>query len=125
MASTITYASALNTIIEFATENGFDNQDVMNKLITLRDQKATTKKGKKSDARKENEQLAQEVINAMQHHNLTEIRATWVRDNIIGVNSVPKATAVLTVAVDMGLLNKIVVNKSATRNELLYVIPTE
>ena len=125
MASNITYASALTTIIEFATENGFDNQDVMDKLITLRDQKATTKNGKKSDAREENERLAKEVINAMQHQNLTEIRATWVRDNIVGVNSVPKATAVLTVAVDMGLLNKIVVNKSATRNELVYVIPTE
>jgi hypothetical protein len=125
MASNITYASALTTIIEFAAENGFDNQDVMDKLITLRDQKATTKKGRKSDAREENERLAQEVANAMQHQNLTEIRATWVRDNIVGVNTVPKATAVLAVAVDMGLLNKIVVNKSATRNELVYVIPTE
>lgn len=126
MANTLTYAVALDIIMAFAKEHDFDNEEVMNKLTTLRNQKATKAgAGKKSDARKKNEVLAQSVIDTMLAKDASEIRAGWVKDNVDGINTPAKATAVLNVAVDMGLLTRNVIAKSATRNEYVYTIPTE
>ena len=126
MANTLTYAVALDIIMAFAKEHDFNNEEVMNKLATLRNQKAAKAgAGKKSDARKKNEVLAQNVIDTMLAKDASEIRAGWVKDNVDGINTPAKATAVLNVAVDMGLLTRNVIAKSATRNEYVYTIPTE
>ena len=121
MANTITYFVALDTAIKFLEDNEFDNKEVIDKLVALRKQKATkSAAGKKSAAREKNEDLAAEVVHAMRDAEVDEIRAAWVRDNIEGINTVPKAVAVLNVANDMGLLITEKRAKSATRNELVY-----
>ena len=126
MANTVTYAAALDSIIAFATDNGFDNQEVLDKLKNLRAQKETKSKvGQKSQARKDNEKLANAIVDAMVKADVTEVRAAWVKDNVDGINTTPKATAVLKVAIDMGILEKNIVQKSATRSELSYTLPTE
>ena len=58
----------------------------------------------------------------MARHNVTTINNKWVRDNINGVNTAARATAVLKVAVDLGYLTSEVIQKSATRSELTYHI---
>ena len=121
MANTVTYFVALDTAIKFLEDNEFDNKEVIDKLVALRKQKATKSvEGKKSAAREKNEELAAEVVRAMRDTEVDEIRAAWVRDNIEGINTVPKAVAVLNVANDMGLLITEKRAKSATRNELVY-----
>ena len=121
MANTITYFVALDTAIKFLEDNEFDNKEVIDKLVALRKQKATKNTaGKKSAAREKNENLAAEVVRAMRDAEVDEIRAAWVRDNVEGINTVPKAVAVLNVANDMGLLITEKRAKSATRNELVY-----
>lgn len=126
MANAITYAAALDSIITFATNNGFDNQEVIDKLKTLRSQKETkSKAGQKSQAREDNEKLANTIVEAMIKANVNEVRAAWVKDNVDGINTTPKATAVLKVAIDMGILEKNIVQKSATRSELSYTLPIE
>jgi hypothetical protein len=126
MASNVTYVSALTTIIEFAKTNNFDNTEVLEKLEKLRDQKATRNNtGRKSPARKENEILAKAIVEKMIAKDAAEIRAAWVRDNVDGINTIPKATAVLNVAIDMGLIEKTVIAKSATRNECVYSLPLD
>jgi hypothetical protein len=123
MATTTTYFTALDTIITFAKDNGFDNEDVIAKLEKLRDQKATKpNNGRKSPARKANETLVGEVVATMRHKNVTEVRAGWLRDNVKGINTVPKAVAVLNVGMDMGVFNTRRVEKSATRSELVYFL---
>jgi hypothetical protein len=126
MANTVTYAAALDSIIAFATDNGFDNQEVLDKLKNLRAQKETkSKAGQKSQARKDNEKLANAIVDAMVKADVTEVRAAWVKDNVDGIDTTPKATAVLKVAIEMGILEKNIVQKSATRSELSYTLPTE
>ena len=95
MANTVTYFVALDTAIKFLEDNEFDNKEVIDKLVALRKQKATKSvEGKKSAAREKNEELAAEVVRAMRDTEVDEIRAAWVRDNIEGINTVPKAVAV-------------------------------
>ena len=121
MANTVTYAVALKSAIDFLKSNGYDNEDVIAKLEKLASQKATkSNTGKKSPARAKNEELAQILVQTMRDANVDEIRAAWVRDNVEGINTVPKAVAVLNVANDMGLLITEKRAKSATRNELIY-----
>lgn len=123
MATTITYATALSTIIDFAKANGFEDTEVLAKVEKLRDQKATHKtNGGKSKARQDNELLAQQVADAIRANSLDEVRASWVREHVNGINTVPKAVAVLNAGVDAGILKSRVVAKSATRNELLYSV---
>ena len=121
MANTITYFVALDTAIKFLEDNEFDNKEVIDKLVALRKQKSTKNTaGKKSEARKKNEDFANALANAMRDAGVDEIRAAWVRDNVDGINTVAKAVAVLNVANDMGLLITEKRAKSATRNELVY-----
>jgi len=121
MANTVTYFIALDTAIKFLEDNGFDNKDVIDKLVTLRKQKATKNTaGKKSAAREKNEDFANALVKAMRDAGETEIRAAFVRDNVDGVNTIAKAVAVLNVAADMGLIVTEKRAKSATRNELVY-----
>jgi len=120
MAAT-TYFSALNTAIGFMESHGYTDADVLKKLAKLRDQKATkAKTGAKSVTRTKNEALAQTLADTMREEGVDEIRAAWVRDNLAEVTTVPKAVAILNVAVDMGLLTSETRAKSATRNELVY-----
>lgn len=121
MATSITYVSALSDAILFMETNGFEDENILAKLRKLRDQKATrSKSGKKSAARTANEQTAQVLVDVMREKGVTEIRAAWVRDNVDGVNTVPKAVAILNVANDMGLLITERRELSATRSELVY-----
>lgn len=121
MANTVTYAVALSSAIDFLKSNGYDNEDVIAKLEKLASQKATkSNTGKKSAARTKNEELAQILVQTMRDAEVDEIRAAWVRDNVEGINTVPKAVAVLNVANDMGLLITEKRAKSATRFELIY-----
>ena len=123
MATTITYFTALTTAIDFLNEHDFDNQEVIDKLTTLRNQKATkTKSGKKSEARTKNEELAHNVADAIHNSDEDEVRAVWVRDHVDGIATTAKAVAVLNVGVDLGILKNRKVEKSATRSELLYSV---
>lgn len=126
MATKVTYAQAIDSIVKFAKDNGYDDIEVLNKMEVLFKQKATknTTNGK-SKARVENERIAQTVADEMRNRGINEIRAAWVKDNIVGVNTVPKAVAVLNAATDAGILKQTVIAKSATRNELVYTLPTE
>lgn len=121
--ATITYASALTTIKAFAIEQGFDNEEVIEKIDKLIAQKATkTTSGKKSRARINNEQLANVLVATMREKGVNEIRAAWVRENLDSVNTAPKAVAVLNAATDMGLLTKSTIKKSETRNEFVFTL---
>jgi len=123
MATTTTYASALFTAIKFMESKGFDNKEVMDKLQKLYDQKSPKgNKGEKSQARKDNEKFAQTLADTMREKDADGIRVGWVRDNIEGVNSPAKAVAVLNVAVELGLVTRETVKKSATRSEFVYHI---
>jgi len=123
MATTMTYANALTTIKAFAIDNGFDNKEVIEKIDKLIAQKATkTNNGKKSRARVNNEQLANVLVKLMQDKGVNEIRAAWVRENLDGVSTSPKAVAVLNAATDLGLLHKHTVKKSETRNEFVFTL---
>lgn len=126
MATTITYALALTTIKDFAVEHGFDNDEVIAKVDKLIAQKAPKgKAGSKSKARKANEDTAREVAELMRKQGVDQIKAAWVRDNIATVASVPKAVAILNAAAEEGILVQKVIAKSPTRNEFVYVLPTE
>ena len=122
MATTITYANALTTLKAFALDNGFDNTEVIEKIDKLIAQKATKTNNRKSKARVANEQLANELVQLMQKKGVNEIRAAWVRENLQGVSTSPKAVAVLNAATDLGLLHKHTIRKSETRNEFLFTI---
>lgn len=117
----ITYVSALTTVLDYAKNNGFDNNEVIEKVQKLIDQKNKVKTPSgKSIARKTNEAIADLLIGEMDVKNVTKVDNKWVRDNVEGVNTAAKATAVLNVAVDMGLLERHMEPKSATRNTLYY-----
>lgn len=124
MATTITYALALTTIKNFAIEKGFNDKDVIDKIDKLIAQKTTkSKSGTKSKARETNEKIARDVAKLMIAKNVTEIRASWVRDNMPTVASVPKAVAVLNAATEEGILIQKIIKKSPTRNEFVYTLP--
>lgn len=123
MANTITYAQALTTIRDFATENGFDNKEVLDKVNKLIEQKTKVRANAgKSKAREANEIAAQQVVDIMKEKGLQYIDNKWVRDNIDGVNSAARATAVLNVATDMNLLHRNVIAKSASRNTFTFTL---
>ena len=118
-----TYAVALATAIKFMEDHDYDNKEVMDKLQQLYVQKSPKgNKGEKSKARKDNEVLAQNIVDVMREKDADGIRVSWVRDNIDGINSPAKAVAVLNVATDMGLLVRETVKKSETRSEFVYHI---
>lgn len=122
MATKLTYFAALSSAIDFLKANDYDTE-VIERLETLKAQKATkTNTGTKSKARVANEGLAHQLIDTMRAENVTEIRAAWVRENLEGVNTAPKAVAVLNAATDMGLLTKSVVAKTPTRNEFVFTL---
>lgn len=122
MATKLTYFAALSSAIEFLESNDYDHE-VIERLKALKAQKATkSNTTTKSKARVENERLANQLIDAMRAENVTEIRAAWVREQLEGVNTAPKAVAVLNAATDMGLLTKSVVAKSPTRNEFVFTL---
>ena len=121
--ATITYFTALTTAIDFLKSNNFNNDEVIEKLTILRNQKATkAKNGKKSEARTKNEELAKNVADAIRNSDESEVRAVWVRDHVDGIATPAKAVAVLNVGVDLGILKSRKVEKSATRSELLYSV---
>lgn len=121
-----TYLSALTTIKQFATDNGFDNADVLAKINALIAQKSPKgKSGEKSPTRKANEKLARNIVAAMKRANADDIEAAWVKNNVDGINSPAKAVAVLNVANDMGLLVCKRVEVSATRSKLVYSLPAD
>jgi len=124
MATTkITYASALDTIKAFALEHGFDNVEVIEKIDTLIAQKSKTSANKKeSDAHKEAVERANELVSIMREKGVTTIDNKFVRDNVMFVDSAPKATSVLKAAVELGYLKKEVVQKSATRSVLSFTL---
>ena len=123
MANTITYAQALTTIRDFATENGFDNKEVLDKVNKLIEQKTKVRANAgKSKARKANEIAAQQIVDIMKEKGLQYIDNKWVRDNIDGVNSAARATAVLNVATDMNLLHMNVIARSASRNTFTFTL---
>lgn len=122
MAAKLTYFAALESAINFLKANDFDTE-VVERLEALKAQKATkSNAGKKSKARVENEKLAQLLIDTMRADNVTEIRAAWVRENVPGVNTSPKAVAVLNAATDLKLVTKSVVEKSPTRKEFVFTL---
>lgn len=123
MATTTTYAVALTTIKDFAINAGFDNDEVIAKIDNLIKQKSKRNaKDGKSAARVKNEDTATNVVDVARAQNVERIDNKWVRENIEGVNSPARATAVLNAAVDLGLIERHIVAKSATRNELYYTI---
>lgn len=123
MANTVTYANALATIRDYAVENGFDNKEVIEKINNLIKQKTKTKANTgKSKARKDNEETVKAVVNLMRETGVTEIDNKWLRENVEGVNSPARATAVFNAGVDMGTFVRNVHTKSATRNTLTYTL---
>lgn len=118
----VTYASALNTIIAFATDNGFDNEEVMEKLRKLAAQKATNNgtMGRKSKARRDNEIAARKVRDIMLTKNATDVTAKWVVENYPTALTMPKCIAILNAGDDEGILIKRKVDVSATRSQYLY-----
>lgn len=123
MANTITYANALATIRDFAVDNGFDNDEVVEKINKLIEQKTKTKANTgKSKARKDNENVVTEVVKLMNDMDVHEVDNKWLRENVEGINSPARATAVFNAGVDMGVFQRNVHTKSATRNTLTYTL---
>lgn len=121
--ATITYAASLTSLKNYAVEHGFNDKAVLAKIDKLIAQKATkSTSGKKTQARIANERLANELVQLMNQKGVKEIRAAWVRENLYGVATGPKAVAILNAATDMGLLNKHTVEKSATRKEFVFTL---
>ena len=121
--ATMTYFDALTTIVDFAKAHGFEaeNPDALAKVETLRKQKQTkSKAGQKSETRVKNEELARRVVDAIRNSGEDTIRAAWVAEHVEGINTTPKAVAVLNVGTDMGIIATERVEKSATRSELVY-----
>ena len=118
----VTYASALATIKNFAIEAGFDNTEIIEKIDNLIAQKSKAPTAKESEAHKEAVERAKELVNIMREQGVTTIDNKYVRDNVMFVDSAPKATSVLKVAVELGYLKREVVQKSATRNVLSYTL---
>ena len=121
MATNVTYATALVSMRDFALSAGFDNSEVIDKVNKLIDQKSTisARKGK-TQARKDNESIAHDLVEAMRDNGVTTIQNKWVRDNFNSAFKPAKVTAILNVAVELGLLERDIVAKSASRNELYY-----
>lgn len=121
MATNVTYATALVSMRDFALSAGFDNSEVIEKVNKLIDQKSTTSARKgKTQARKDNESIARDLVNAMRDAGVTTIQNKWVRENFNSAFKPAKVTAILNVAVELGLLERDIVAKSASRNELYY-----
>lgn len=118
----VTYASALTTIKNFAIEAGFDNTEIIEKIDNLITQKSKAPNAKESEAHKEAVERAKELVSIMREKNITTIDNKFVRDHVMFVDSAPKATSVLKVAVELGYLKREVVQKSATRNVLSYTL---
>lgn len=122
MATTTTYASALTTMRTFAINHGFNDADVLAKIDKLIAQKASKRTDAKSKVRLANEGLANELVKLVRAANVDKFTNAWVRDNMNDVATAAKATAVLNAAVDLRLVERHVVAKSATRNELFYTL---
>lgn len=128
MANTVTYANALASIRDFAVDNGFNNDEVVKKINKLIEQKTKTKTNNgKSDARKMNEDIAKDVAKVATENDVDKITNKWVRDNFPVLpdgknNNAARATAILNAGVDLELLERHIVAKSATRNELYYTV---
>lgn len=119
MATTITYASALSDMREFAIAHGYDNSAVIEKVDALIFQK-TSKTRKKSAARVENERLAAIVAAAMLKKGVFDIPSRWVAENVPEVTSARRAVAILNAGVDMGIITRRSHKKTATRSEFRY-----
>lgn len=121
MATNVTYATALVSMRDFALSAGFDNSEVIEKVNKLIEQKSTTSARKgKTQARKDNESIAHDLVAAMRDSGVTTIQNKWVRENFNSAFKPAKVTAILNVAVELGLLERDIVAKSASRNELYY-----
>lgn len=126
MATNVTYASALTTILTYATDNGFDNEEVVAKINALIAQKSKTRANNgKTKARKMNEDIARDIVKAMHDNNVEVIDNKWVRDMFPILpdgkdNNAARTTAILNAGCEEGILQRHVTAKSATRNTLTF-----
>lgn len=121
--ATITYAVALSNAINVLKEHTPEDTATINKLTDLYKQKTKKRETtEKSDARKTNEGIVDNLLVIARQQNLEQINNKWLRENVDGVKSPAHATAVLKLAVNMGKLTPHTVQKSATRNELFFTL---
>lgn len=107
MATTITNLSALNTVIEFAVENGFDNEEIIAKLRHHAEQLA--KPSKKPSGPTKNQMINDNLIDSVVEHLVETDLGMSVKDvaaflsercaDVVGMCSTQKATALMTRAV--------------------------
>jgi len=83
--------------------------EVINKMIASIDKQADKPKTK-SPARIQNEKKAIEIAEILEKRN-TPVNATWITDNVKGVMTIPKANAIMAVAIELGLAYRITLGK--------------
>ena len=121
--ATITYAIALSNAINALKEHTPEDTATINKLTDLYKQKTKKRETtEKSDARKTNEGIIENMLVIAREHGLEQINNKWLRENVEGVRSPSHATAILRLAVNMGKLTVHPVKKSASRNELFFTL---
>lgn len=114
MATTITNVSALTAIVEFALSNGFEDQDVVEKV--QRHIAQLSKPSKKPEGPTKTQLINQNLISRVVEHMQTTGAAMTVKDvaawlsencgDTVGLCSTQKATALLTQAVKGGMLSR-------------------
>ena len=72
--------------------------------------KAANKPKTKSPERIENERMAKQIAQTLYERN-TPVNAKWISDNVQGVLTSQKANAIMAVAIELGLCERIVLGK--------------
>lgn len=115
MATTITNASAIAALVDFAIANGCDNQEAIEKAQLHVAQ--LSKPAKKAEGPTKNQLMNQNLIARVVGHmqatgatmTVKDV-ATWLSENCgetVGLCSTQKATALLTQAVKAGYLSRV------------------
>lgn len=109
MAVKITRKVAITTILQYAIDNGFDDNDIIevaNKVIDS----FTTKKSNKPAINKTyiaNVATAKAIHAIVIEDGIDSIDNKWIVTNIDDINTPQKATAVMKVAINEGLFTRV------------------
>lgn len=107
MTQKMTYVIALNTAIEFLTDNGFENPEVMDKLNALRDAQVKRANAERKPTKKQLENQAQnqtfiEIIREVLANSAKPLSVAEIKgaDNRLTDLSSQKVSAMLTLMGD-------------------------
>lgn len=121
----VTRKDALSTILTFARDNNFDNEDVLAVLDNMLNKLSTTSKTTgETKAHKDNAKLLENNLHLLNGTPLTAREFANAAKNFpldnTGRPSVHKATAILVQGVNDGILDKISPEKKS--NPMRYVV---